>query len=472
MRRWRPQNGSWRWTRLRRWAGSRAAARRVGRFSDAVAALERAVELAPERRAAVLSLGLLYAEIGPAARAERSLTQALALDPNDAETHAALGSVYCSQGDLKRGRAHAEQALALDPGVLTAHQNLARIAARQGREAEAKQHRDLAYAVRNYVVADAPRPVQRVLVIATTDLGNTPDRYLLPADRYTRIFWFAEYASASQMRALPGFDVVFNGIGDADETGRTQANVARFLATCRRPVFNPPDKVARTFRHLAPALFAGIDGLVVPRAARLAADTLAELGLAAAARDAGVNAPLIARPVGSHGGEGVQLATAASIGGVQIAPGRDHYVTAFHDARGGDGLYRKYRMIFVDRRPYPYHLAIGPQWMVHYETSGTAQHPERLDEERRFLDDPEAALGERAMDAICAVGERIDLDFAGIDFSLLPDGRALLFEANATMLVHPEDPDGALAHKNPHIETILAAFRAMLRRVGPVDESR
>ena len=42
----------------------------------------------------------------------------------------------------------------------------------------------------------------------------------------------------------------------------------------------------------------------------------------------------------------------------------------------------------------------------------------------------------------------------------------LLFEANATMLVHPEAPDGPLAHKNPSIERIFAAFQAMLAGVA------
>ena len=60
----------------------------------------------------------------------------------------------------------------------------------------------------------------------------------------------------------------------------------------------------------------------------------------------------------------------------------------------------------------------------------------------------EAALGARAWRAIGEVGKRLDLDFAGVDFAVLSDGRALLFEANATMYVHPEPPDSALAHKN------------------------
>jgi tetratricopeptide (TPR) repeat protein len=454
------------------WLTLGTALRRVGRYAEAAAALERSVALAPERRSAILSLGLLYVEMDRPPPALRHLRRALELEPDDKDAHAALGALYCSLDDLALGRRHAEAALALDPAMIAAHQNLARIEAREGRHAEARRHRDAAYGVRNFYLAEAPRPIQRVLILATTDLGNTPDRHLLPADRYTRLTWFVEYAGASQMKALPDFDVVFNAIGDADETGPTATNVARFLATCGRPVFNRPEAVARTFRHLAPALFEGIDALAVPKTVRLTAGTVAELGVREAARRAGVAAPLIARPIGSHGGQGVRLVTARTEAGADIEADRDHYATAFHDFRSGDGLYRKYRMIFVDRRPYPYHLAIGPSWMVHYETSGTAQHPERLAEEQRFLEDPEAVLGAAAMAAVRAVGERLDLDFAGMDFARLDDGQVLLFEANATMLAHPEDPDGPLAHKNPYVERILAAFRAMLGRGGAVDESR
>lgn len=68
------------------------------------------------------------------------------------------------------------------------------------------------------------------------------------------------------------------------------------------------------------------------------------------------------------------------------------------------------------------------------------------------------------MAAITAIGKRLDLDYAGVDFTVLSDGRVLVFEANATMLVHAEDTSGALAHKNPHFQRILGAFDAMLIR--------
>ena len=151
----------------------------------------------------------------------------------------------------------------------------------------------------------------------------------------------------------------------------------------------------------------------------------------------------------------------------EAAASSDFYATEFFDYRSPDGFYRKYRMFFVDRRPYPYHLAISDRWLVHYDRSRTAEHPERLAEERRFLDDPEHALGKEAYETIRAVGQRLDLEFAGIDFSLTPEGAVLLFEANATMLVHTERPDSPLAHKNASTERILQAFWTMLEGAAP-----
>ncbi|HEY0297299.1 MAG TPA: hypothetical protein VGC69_18370, partial [Bordetella sp.] len=83
---------------------------------------------------------------------------------------------------------------------------------------------------------------------------------------------------------------------------------------------------------------------------------------------------------------------------------------------------------------------------------------------RRFLQDPETALGAAAMQTLRDIGARLDLDYAGIDFSLLPDGRVLVFEANPTMLVHPEKPGGPYAHKNAYVRRILHAFADMLER--------
>lgn len=455
------------------WFALGAVLRAIGRPEPAAQALERSVGLDPAHAAAHLSLGIAYIDLDQPSPAKRHLLRAVEIDPASKEAHANLSSLYYRSDHWQAAREHAQRALELDPEMIVAHQNLAGLLARDGREEEARRHRDLAYGKQNLFITKAAQPIQRVLVLMTSESGNVPERYLLPAARYTRLNWFVEYAQEQQMAALPPYDVVFNTIGDQDFAGPTARNVRRFMAGCTRRVINHPDRIERTSRHLAPALFAGIADVVTPAVARLDAETLATRGFVAAAGLAGITPPLLIRPAGAHGGEGLVLLStgddaaagaAGAAGAAAPVPGRDYYGTAFHDFRSPDGFYRKYRIIFVDRRPYPYHLACAPGWLVHYGTSGTAEHAKLLAEEQRFLDDPEAALGSRAMAAIRAIGERLDLDFCGIDFSLLDDGQVLMFEANATMLVHPEAPDGPLAHKNPYVERILEAFRAMLAR--------
>jgi hypothetical protein len=132
------------------------------------------------------------------------------------------------------------------------------------------------------------------------------------------------------------------------------------------------------------------------------------------------------------------------------------------DFRSADGWYRKYRAIFVGGEPYPYHLAIAPRWLVHYWTSGMESDAVRRQEEARFLGDAASTIGPVAMAALRVIGRLLALDYGGIDFSVLPDGRLLVFEANATMLVHPEQ-DPIFGYREPAIEAIRSAFDRMVR---------
>lgn len=302
-----------------------------------------------------------------------------------------------------------------------------------------------------------------MLVLTTSESGNVPHRYLLPKARFTRINWFIEYATPGQVP--PDHDAVFNAVGDADLAGPTLAPMRAFLAASGERVINQPDKVMQTGRENMPLLLGDIEGVVVPKTARLAAADIAGEGLAACIDKAGLELPVLLRPIGSHGGQGLQRAlTPDELAEVSLPAGADAYVTAYHDYVSADGWHRKYRMIFVDRRPYPYHLAISQDWLVHYESADMPGDPARVAEERRYLDDPEAALGPKAMAAVTAIGQRMDLDYCGVDFSLLPSGEVLVFEANATMLVHTEPANSALAHKNAPVAAICEAFQALLRR--------
>ena len=63
-----------------------------------------------------------------------------------------------------------------------------------------------------------------------------------------------------------------------------------------------------------------------------------------------------------------------------------------------------------------------------FDTKGTA-----MAFAQKILRRPEEALGKPVMAALHEIRARTPLDYFGIDFDLLPDGRILFFETNAAM---------------------------------------
>jgi len=96
---------------------------------------------------------------------------------------------------------------------------------------------------------------------------------------------------------------------------------------------------------------------------------------------------------------------------------------------------------------------------VHYDSAGMAGSLAKQAEEGQFLSDFRAFLGVKAAQALDQIGQRLNLDYCGIDFSLMPDGQILIFEANPTMFIHPEAPEGEFAYKNAATLAIAEAFQ-------------
>jgi tetratricopeptide (TPR) repeat protein len=359
--------------------------------------------------------------------------------------------------------------LTLDPQAAVACQNLAVILANAGHVTEAAAYRHRAYGIQRVFVEGSSAARRRVLILcAAHTSGNVPFDALLPGTACCRIKYAIDYAAAEEDCQLPPYDLVFNAIGDADVAHPLAARLAHFAEHCVRPLLNPPAAVARTRRHLIARLFEGVPDVQVAACAQVDAAPAARVALEALLAQNAIDFPVLARPAATHGGDGLtrceNLAALETWHSTQ--PGLT-YLTAFRDYRSADGFYRKYRIIFVDREPFAYHLAISPHWMVHYFSAEMAQHDWKLDEEQRFLDNPHAALGERVMRAVAAIGKRLDLDYGGIDFTVLPDGQVLVFEANATMLAHFERASGRLAHKNRYVQRIVDAFERMMTHRTP-----
>jgi len=466
------------------------ALRQLDRFDDALAAFAAALRIAPDYAAAHLSLGALLMARDQLDDAERHYRAALATAPAQAHFH--LGLLKDRQDDLPAARASFERAiacrgdlvdaiynlgvvlgrllrpadaeqryrqvLALDPEHVDAHINLSAILIDTERREEGRVHIDHAYTRQNVFTHSSAGAKRTVLILFDAGKGNMNLSYLFKRPANNIIDWMIAYAGEQQASQLPPYDLVFNAMGDADLTAGTEEPMRRFLAVCDKPLLNPPALVARTARDKLPALLDGLDHLLVPAVWRYADHTQWPAALAD-------QLPLLVRPIYSHGGVGLTLVhSREELAQLQALRPGPVYVSRYIDYRSDDGWFRKYRMIFIDRKPYPYHLAISPNWMVHYYNAGMTELAWKLEEERVYLQDPGRVLGAAGMRAIEAIAARMDLDYAGIDFTLLPDGRILVFEANPTMLAHPEDPAGPLAHKNLSTQRIFDAFEALLER--------
>ncbi len=476
----------------------------LGRHSEGVACFGRVLSVNPGYAKARWALGLALhafaqdlAEHGQPAQAITMLRQALQFNPEFADTHLLLGDLLKAQGDRKEAILHYERAVAIRPdfaAALTrlgmihaeanrsleairwyqwalavapddeeAHFNLAAMLECEARLAEAQIHRRRAQRPMPLVVETAPEPHRTVLVPWAAGTGNVPIDTLMPRATTTRIKWIAECATDAQEAALPPHDVVFNAIGNAEIA---ELSLDRMLHFCQgRTVLNRPERVVATRRDLLPGLLAGLPGVLVPRILRLRRDEALGPGLEDRLGAAGLAFPLIARPISCQGGKGAQrVDDPAQLEAALASDADGSYLIAFHDSAGQDGHFRKYRMIFVDGRPYPYHLAISRNWLVHYHSAHMLEAPWKREEERRFLEAPREALGPAAYAAIESIGERMGLDYAGIDFAVLGDGTILVFEANATMLVHLQDPPDLFPAKHEAVPRIFRAFEAMLDR--------
>lgn len=236
-----------------------------------------------------------------------------------------------------------------------------------------------------------------------------------------------------------------------------EAAVAKSRANC----FNDPAAIQGTRRDLVAEKLAGIAGLCMPRTLRLRIHEPAELGEAIARE--GLAWPLLLRVAGNHGGKDlVKVDRPEDLrAALRELPwgGRPVYVTEFVDFRGDDGLYRKLRLVVVGRDVFLRHHIPARDWLVHAESR--VPDAGLLERELGELEGFEQGLLPVLRERVLAIADALDLDYFGIDASLLPDGRLLVFEANATMnLLHDSNPQeprwaGVIARIRRSLESLL-----------------
>ena len=145
-------------------------------------------------------------------------------------------------------------------------------------------------------------------------------------------------------------------------------------------------------------------------------------------------------------------------------PEQEFFVSRFVDYANEDGLFRKYRVVFVDGRPYACHMAIADRWDIWYLNAGMSDSAAKRLEEETFMRTFDIGFARRHATALAGMAERIGLDYFTIDCAENKRGELLIFEADNTAVVHNMDSPELFPYKPPQMRAIFEAFAAMLYR--------
>jgi glutathione synthase/RimK-type ligase-like ATP-grasp enzyme len=313
----------------------------------------------------------------------------------------------------------------------------------------------------------AEMPKLRVLALAAAmDMGgNTPIEFLLENSGIELLTLYV-VAGVELPAPLPDHDVAVVIASDSDQCREALRKIDRAAPRWPRPLLNPPRLVGNLDRDKLHRLLSGIEGLDIPVTAAATRAQLQELALSDADFAADFEFPIIVRPLGSHAGAGLARVDDRAAIGRYLAgrPEPEFFVSRFVEYAGDDGLFRKYRIVIVDGRPYACHMAIADRWDIWYLNAGMAFSESKRREEENFMRTFDQDFAARHHRALAAMIERIGLDYFTVDCAENRRGELLIFEADNTAVVHNMDSPELFPYKAPQMCLIFEAFAAMLSR--------
>ena len=439
------------------------ALREQGRFAEAAQRFRQAADAAPETPEFRINLAVALADAGAHAEAEAAYRDALRLDPQSAAAASGFGALLVRLGRFDEARPVYERLLQSDPRNVQANLAMYELEQIAGNPAKALEHQLRVLRRQTLFSEPAPREQRRVLVLLAPGdwQANVPVDFLV--DRTTTTLHKLYVVDEAQIESvrLPDADVVFVAIAESDENEPRLELARGIVDRTGLPVINRPERIALTNRVKAAALLDGIEAAIVPRTQRISRpDASNAQGLPPF--------PIVIRPVGSQAGKDLERIADASALQTYLArvQAEAFFVMPFIDFSKEDGFFRKYRIIIVDGEPIAYHLAISPNWMIHYYNAPMREHQWMRDEERRFLEHFEDVFPQPLREALREIARRLELEYVGVDCSIDRSGRLVLFEADPAMIVHAGDDPALFSYKFPAAHRVFAAFERLVQRVG------
>jgi tetratricopeptide (TPR) repeat protein len=440
---------------------------KIGKPQDAIAFYLQALRLNPRHWPARTNLVQALMATRQYIMAKAILLELIDERPQDGQIRNHLGKTCFELNELEFAIECFQQAAVLNPADAESIYWIGGIKQTMGETEAAKA----AYAAAARIQPLIRRPAVkspadfRVLALYAPFAGNTPTEFLFKDCAYdidTLALFASSECDSESLRQ--GVQVVVNLVSDADQADGLLPLVADLVSRLGKPTVNDPRKIQRTTRDNVAGLLGGIPGCRIPRVLRQNAGS----DLSVATLRAALASPsfILVRPAGTHGGDDFEkIESPIELEAVVVQrPDTDRYFIEYVDYRSADGYFRKYRFIFVDGQILPYHLAIADDWKVHHENTDMADHQWMQQEETAFLNDPATVFNSGHYQMLRAIRQRIDLEYFGIDCGLDPSGNLVVFEVNATMLVHEHNQK--FPYKDPFVLRIKLAFDEMLRKLA------
>ncbi len=350
-------------------------------------------------------------------------------------------------------------ALMLDRAL--AHQ--LRFRAKQARAFQAQALEDgTIFRVAERFVPLGKRPLRLLALMAPGDLMvNTPLDFIT-AHLDVRLDLMFVRPDQPLPGRMPDHDVAFFAASESDPPALRR--LAPLFRTWPRPALNDPARVLRLTRDGVAAAFARTHGVLAPRTLAIPRSVAVKLATTGALPP-GFDYPVLLRPAGSHAGQDLELFAGPDglAPYLTATPAEEFYLANFVDYRGRDGLFRKYRIVFIQGWPYLCHMAPSEHWMVHYLNAGMTDSEEKRGMEAEAFATFDHGFARRHAAALTAIDDWVGLDYFQIDCAEAPDGRLLLFEIDTAAIIHTMDPPDVFPYKPPQMHRVMQAFGEMLR---------
>jgi hypothetical protein len=316
------------------------------------------------------------------------------------------------------------------------------------------------------------QPKLRVLALAAaTDMGsNTPIEFLLEQSAIELMVLYV-IPEVELPVPLPDHDLAIVIASDSEDCRDALRKIDAVASRWPRPLLNPPQRIAHLDRDKLHRLLQGVEGIDIPAticASRTQLFEVAGSGLSLPDIAAELDFPVIVRPRGSHAGVGLAKVDDRAAIDRYLAqrPEQEFFVARFVDYASEDGLFRKYRVVFVEGKPFACHMAIADRWDIWYLNAGMSGDAAKRLEEETFMRTFDIGFARRHRTALAGIADRIGLDYFTIDCAENKRGELLIFEADNTAVVHNMDTPEVFPYKAPQMRAIFEAFAGLLERRG------